>query len=75
MWASEEEFDYYLKSFNWRHRQSNVVATRFMQQHARQDFCSHGHSARIYIEHMKVRLSEIGDIPYPDNLYVLMEAL
>jgi hypothetical protein len=24
---------------------------------------------------VKVRLSEITDIPYPDNLYLLMEAL
>ena len=24
---------------------------------------------------MKIRLSEISDIPYPENLYVLMESL
>jgi len=37
--------------------------------------CSMNYTARIYIEHMKVRLSEISDIPFPDNLYVLMESL
>lgn len=31
--------------------------------------------AKIYIEHIKIRISEISDIPYPDNLYVLMESL
>jgi hypothetical protein len=31
--------------------------------------------ARVYIEHVIVRLSEINDIPFPENLYVLMEAL
>ena len=29
----------------------------------------------MYIEHITHRLSEITDIPYPDNLYLLMEAL
>lgn len=31
--------------------------------------------ASIYVEHIHLRLSEINDIPYPDNLYMLMEAL
>ena len=31
--------------------------------------------ANIYIEHIRSRVSEISDIPYPDNLYVLMESL
>jgi hypothetical protein len=31
--------------------------------------------AKVYVEHIRIRISEISDIPYPDNLYVLMEAL
>ena len=31
--------------------------------------------AKIFIEHIKIRISEISDIPYPDNLYILMESL
>lgn len=30
---------------------------------------------RVYLEHINVRMSDIYDIPYPDNLYVVMEAL
>ena len=41
----------------------------------REGFCSNHYSANVYIEHVLTRLSEIRDIPCPDNLYVLMEAL
>jgi hypothetical protein len=75
LWPSEEEHLYYLKSFNWRHRQSNVVNTRFISLSNHEEICSHSYMAKIYVEHVRVRISEISDIPFPDNLYVLMEAL
>jgi hypothetical protein len=31
-WINEEEYSYYLKSFNWRYNQPNVVNTRFIVQ-------------------------------------------
>ena len=74
IWPNEEEYSYYLKSFNWRSRQPNVVNTRFLREHASQEICSQRFMARVYVEHIRVRLSEISDIPFPDNLYVLMEA-
>ena len=49
--------------------------TRFIVQGNNSEFCSQTYVARVYIEHVIVRLSEINDIPFPDNLYVLMEAL
>lgn len=73
IWPNEEEFSYYLKSFNWRNRQPNVVNTRFIRQQPSQELCSSSYSARVYVEHVRVRLSEISDIPFPDSLYVLME--
>ena len=30
VWANEEEYNYYMKFFNWRHTQSNVVNTRYI---------------------------------------------
>jgi hypothetical protein len=39
------------------------------------EFCSQSYTARVYIEHIHVRLSEIFDIPFPENLFVLREAL
>ena len=39
------------------------------------EFCSRRYTARVYIEHIHARLSEIFDIPFPENLYVLREAL
>lgn len=73
VWPNEEEYSYYLKSFNWRNRQPNVVNTRFIRQQPSQEICSQSYMARVYVEHVRVRLSEISDIPFPDNLYVLME--
>jgi hypothetical protein len=29
----------------------------------------------VYIEHIPVRLSDIEDIPYPENIYVLLSSL
>ena len=52
-----------------------MVNTRYLVQKNNPDFCSHTFMARVYIEHIFTRLSEIKDIPYPDNLYVLMESL
>jgi hypothetical protein len=75
MWANEEEFLYYLKSYNWRSRQENIVNSKFLLQKNKEEICSYSYMACIYVEHMKLRLSEINDIPYPDNLYMLMEAL
>jgi hypothetical protein len=52
-----------------------VVNTKYIVEDSKQELCSHYYHARIFIEHIKIRLSEISDIPYPDNLYVLMESL
>lgn len=75
MWGNEEEFLYYLKSYNWRSRQENIVNSRFLVQKNKEEICSYSYMASVYIEHIKLRLSEINDIPFPDNLYMLMEAL
>ena len=75
VWPNEEEYSYYMKSFNWRFGQSNVVQSYGIVERRREGFCSNNYSANVYIEHILTRLSEIRDIPYPDNLYVLMEAL
>ena len=75
MWPNEDELNYYLKSYNWRYNQSNVVTTKFVDIHNKNELCSRTYTARVYIQHVKLRLSDISDIPYPDNLYVLMEAL
>jgi hypothetical protein len=75
VWLDEAEYEYYLKSFNWRHNQQNVVNTRYMVLRSEQQFCGHTYSARVYIEHVFSRLSEIKDIPFPDNLFLLMETL
>lgn len=48
-WINEEEYSYYLKSFNWRWNQPNVVNTRFIIQRSQRQFCAQTFSARVYI--------------------------
>ena len=75
MWVNEEEYQYYLKSLNWRHKQADVVNTKYFVENNKESICSHNYTARVYIEHPKIRLSEIGNIPFPENLYVLTAAM
>lgn len=39
------------------------------------EFCSEFHSAYVYIEHIHIRLSNITDIPFPENIYIMRTAL
>lgn len=39
------------------------------------EICSRNYTAQVYIEHVLLRLSDVSDIPFPDNLYVLMQCL
>jgi hypothetical protein len=75
MWPNQDELNYYLKSYNWRYNQPSVVSTKHIKIHNRNELCSRTYTARVYLEHVKLRLSDISDIPYPDNLYMLMESL
>lgn len=37
--------------------------------------CSKTYSAKVYVEFIKTRLSDITDIPFPENLYVGLSML
>lgn len=48
-WINEEEYSYYLKSFNWRSSQQNVVNTKFIVQKSQRQFCAQTFTAKVYI--------------------------
>ncbi len=52
-----------------------MVRTKYIDLQNKKEFCSQSYMARVYIEHISVRISEIFDIPYPENLYIMMESL
>ena len=73
--TDEEDFQLYLDSFMWRLSQPSIVRTLYLKEDHQNEFCSTTYAAKVYIEHIKIRLSDINDIPYPENLYIASCAL
>jgi hypothetical protein len=51
-WSSEQEYSFYLKSFNWRNRRRSncpVVSSLFFKPLCRNDLCSAKYSASVYL--------------------------
>lgn len=69
------EFQRYLEFFQWREREDCIVNTKYLNYELGRDFCNTSYTARVYVERIPVRLSDIEDIPFPENLYLLLSAL
>jgi hypothetical protein len=61
--------------FQWRLTQEFVVNTIYFVENNRKEFCSTHYGAFLYTERIPIKLSDIKDIPYPDNLYILQASL
>lgn len=72
--SSKEENNYYECSLQ-RLREDYIVNTVHYINKSAKDFCSNTYCADVYIEHIPVRLSDITDIPYPENIYILRNCL
>jgi hypothetical protein len=57
------------------HSQPFIVNTVYFSESIRREFCSTSYGGTLYTEHIPLKLSEIKDIPSPDNLYILLSAL
>ena len=58
-----------------RLREDYIVNTIHYINTSVKEFCSSIHRAEVYIQHIPVRLSDITDIPYPENIYILKNCL
>ena len=52
-------------------REDYIVNTIYYTNTSIREFCSTIHQAEVYIQHIPIRLSDITDIPYPENIYIL----
>jgi hypothetical protein len=62
MWQSLSEFQFYLKSFNWRNKRKNqspIVGSIGLKLLIGGDMCSNKVIANVYLEHIGLRLSQI----------------
>lgn len=51
------------------------MSVRNINQENIKDLCFDAFNLMVYIEHMYLRLSDIKDIQFPENIYVLKRAL
>jgi hypothetical protein len=72
---NETEFQHYYDAFEWRLSQPNIVNTTYFLESLKREFCSTIYAGTLYTERIPLKLSEIKDIPWPDNLYILISAL
>ena len=52
-----------------------MVRTLHLSQQTTRDLCSVNYFVKVYTDRIPIKLTEIADIPYPDNLYVLLSCL
>jgi hypothetical protein len=52
-----------------------VVNTVYFAEETRREFCTSSYAGTLFTEHIPLKLSEIKDIPWPDNLYILSASL
>lgn len=75
LFENETEYQHFYDAFEWRLSQPNIVNTTYFVENLKREFCSTIYAGTLYTERIPLKLSEIKDIPYPDNLYILMSAL
>lgn len=63
--------DIYHQCFLERLREEHIVNTIEFKTHVVKEFCSTNYLGEVYIQHIPVRLSDITDIPFPENIYIL----
>ena len=55
--------------------QDCIVSSIHLREKNIKDYCSTTYQSDIYLQHIPIRLSDVDDIPYPDNIFVLQSAL
>lgn len=73
--ANDEDYQKYLRLFHWRESQDEIVNARYIFVHSNEECCSSLINGQVYVENIPIRLVNIEDIPYPENLYVLQSSL
>ena len=69
--SNEKEKRIYEQCFVERLREDYLVNAYHYDPLVSGGFCSITLAALVYIQHIPVRLSDITDIPFPENLYIL----
>jgi hypothetical protein len=70
------DVDEYLKEIEWRNRCKHLVNVKYLKGFSTSLICETSAKKNyLYIEHIPLRLSQITDIPFPDNLYLLKACL
>lgn len=52
-----------------------LVQVTYLNEHKTKQVCSVAFNLKVYTEHFPLRLSDVKDIPFPENLYILKRAI
>lgn len=75
IFLSYQDYESYIRSYEWRRNENFIVRAYHLVPKTSSRYCSSSYQVDIYIEHPKNRLSDFGDIPFPDTLYCLKAIL
>lgn len=73
--GSEADLKYFRDVFEFRYEREHLVSSLYFKQNTRQELCSTFYSGSLFLERIPLRLSEINDLPYPDNLHLANSCL
>ena len=73
--GSQKEERVYYECCLQRMREDYIVNAVFYENTSVKELCSTVHQAEVYIQHIPLRLVDITDIPYPENVYMLRNCL
>lgn len=73
--ATDQQALNYYDCFLMRIREDYIVNTIHYRNTSLKEFCTTLHRAQVYVQHIAIRLSDITDIPYPENIYILRNCL
>ena len=70
-----QEYQAYMESCGFRNAHPQLVGIKYLNSEHIKELCSFTYHIKVYIERIPLRLSNITDVPFPENLYILHEAL
>ena len=73
--GSNEDYQKHAKMFEHRRGHPQLVAGYYLKEENGESFCATKHQHRLFIEEIPIRLSDIEDVPFPDNLHLYSQCL
>ena len=71
----QDDYQAYMDVCHFRNSFPELVSIKYLNEEHSKQLCAFTYHIKVYIERIPLRLSNITDIPFPENLFLLKEAL